>query len=100
MPASSSTKVLSPRTRCEAAVLGPRRCARARSRFERDGVEIKTLHRCDPEGRDGTELPACFKVYLPAPTGKFGMVPPTRRPSTRSRIGGSTAGCHRAVSGS
>ena len=35
-----------------------------RSEFERDGVEIKTLRRCDPEGRDGTKLPACFKVYL------------------------------------
>lgn len=46
----------------------------ARSRFERDGVEIKALRRCDSEGRDGTELPACFKVYLPAPNGKFGMV--------------------------
>jgi len=45
----------------------------ARSEFERDGVEIKTLRRCDPEGRDGTKLPACFKVYLPAPNGKFGM---------------------------
>lgn len=46
----------------------------ARSQFERDGVEIKILRRCDPEGRDGTKLPACFKVYLPAPNGKFGMV--------------------------
>lgn len=46
----------------------------ARSQFERDGVEIKTLRRCDSEGRDGTRLPACFKVYLPAPNGKFGMV--------------------------
>jgi hypothetical protein len=46
----------------------------ARSQFEREGVEIKTLRRCDPEGRDGTKLPACFKVYLPAPNGKFGMV--------------------------
>lgn len=36
--------------------------------------KIKTLRRCDPEGRDGTKLPACFKVYLPAPDGKFGMV--------------------------
>jgi hypothetical protein len=46
----------------------------ARNQFEREGVEIKTLRRCDPEGRDGTKLPACFKVYLPAPNGKFGMV--------------------------
>ncbi|HSS43649.1 MAG TPA: hypothetical protein VLK37_13990 [Solirubrobacterales bacterium] len=47
---------------------------KARSEFERAGVEIKALRRCDPEGRDGTKLPACFKVYLPAPNGKFGMV--------------------------
>jgi hypothetical protein len=46
----------------------------ARSQFEQDGVEIKALRRCDPEGRDGTKLPACFKVYLPPPNGKFGMV--------------------------
>jgi hypothetical protein len=46
----------------------------ARSHFERDGVKIKSLRRCDPEGRDGTKLPACFKIYLPAPNGKFGMV--------------------------
>lgn len=46
----------------------------ARGQFEQDGVEIKTLRRCDSEGRDGTKLPACFKVYLPAPNGKFGMV--------------------------
>jgi hypothetical protein len=46
----------------------------ARSQFKQDGVEIKALRRCNPEGRDGTKLPACFKVYLPAPNGKFGMV--------------------------
>jgi hypothetical protein len=46
----------------------------ARSQFEQDRVEIKTLRRCDPEGRDGTQLPACFKIYLSAPNGKFGMV--------------------------
>jgi hypothetical protein len=46
----------------------------ARGQFEQDGVEIKILRRCDPEGRDGTKLSACFKVYLPPPNGKFGMV--------------------------
>jgi hypothetical protein len=46
----------------------------ARNQFERDGVEIKALRRCDSEGRDGTRLPSCFKVYLPMPSGKFGMV--------------------------
>lgn len=46
----------------------------ARSQFERNGVEIKALRRCDPEAPDGTKLPSCFKVYLPPPNGKFGMV--------------------------
>jgi hypothetical protein len=46
----------------------------ARGRFEQEGAAIKTLRRCDPEGRDGTSLPGCFKVYLPPPDGKFGMV--------------------------
>lgn len=45
-----------------------------RTRFEREGVPASSLRRCDPEGRDGTRLPACFKVYLPEPDGKFGMV--------------------------
>jgi hypothetical protein len=45
-----------------------------RGLFEREGVEIKTLRRCDPEHRDNTKLPGCFKVYLPPPSGKFGMV--------------------------
>ena len=46
----------------------------ARSRFEREGIALEDLRHCDPEGRDGTRLPACFKVYLPSPNGKFGMV--------------------------
>jgi hypothetical protein len=54
--------------------VGAEALRQARSRFEREGVEIQALRRCDPEGRDGTKLPACFKVYLPAPSGKFGMV--------------------------
>jgi hypothetical protein len=36
----------------------------AHSQLERDGVDIKVPRRCDPEGHDGTRLPACFKVYL------------------------------------
>lgn len=53
---------------------GAKALREARSQFEREGVEIKVLRRCDPEGRDGTTLAACFKVYLPVPNGKFGMV--------------------------
>jgi hypothetical protein len=46
----------------------------ARSLFEREGVEIKALRRCESESREGIKLPACVKIYLPAPNGKFGMV--------------------------
>lgn len=46
----------------------------ARSQFEREGVEFKTLRRCESESREGIKLPACVKVYLPPPAGKFGMV--------------------------
>jgi hypothetical protein len=46
----------------------------ARRGFECRGAEIKALRPCDPEHRDGTKLPACFKAYLPPPNGKFGMV--------------------------
>ena len=45
-----------------------------RRRYERDGVGVERLRACEAEGSDGTELPACFKVYLPEPAGKFGMV--------------------------
>lgn len=45
-----------------------------RRRYERDGVAVERLRGCEAEGSDGTELPGCFKVYLPEPDGKFGMV--------------------------
>lgn len=45
-----------------------------RRRYETEGVEIAKLRSCEAKGRDGTELPGCFKVYLPEPNGKFGMV--------------------------
>jgi len=46
----------------------------ARRRYERDGVPIGELRKVESEGRDGTVLPSCLKVYLPAPDGRFGMV--------------------------
>jgi hypothetical protein len=49
-------------------------------------AEIKALRRCDSEGRDGTKLPACFKVYLPAPSGRFGMVPLEAEDATALRL--------------
>ena len=44
-----------------------------RRRHETEGVEIAKLRSCEAKGRDGTELRGCFKVYLPEPSGKFGM---------------------------
>jgi hypothetical protein len=53
---------------------GTKAAEEARKNFERDGVANETLQLCEAEGTDGTELPHCVKVYLPAPAGKFGMV--------------------------
>jgi len=54
----------------------------AKRRYERNGVPFPELRPCDAEGRDGTELPDCVKVYLPAPTGRFGVVFSVDRTST------------------
>jgi hypothetical protein len=41
---------------------------------EANGVPLSDLRPCDPEGRDGTVLPQCLKLYVPPPVGRFGMV--------------------------
>jgi hypothetical protein len=46
----------------------------ARARYESDEVAIGQLRACDPEGRGGTHLERCVKVYVPAPNGPHGMV--------------------------
>ncbi|HEX5309761.1 MAG TPA: hypothetical protein VFW38_11860 [Solirubrobacteraceae bacterium] len=46
----------------------------ARRDYERGGVPIEHLRRVQEHGRDGTVLPDCAKVYLPPPTGRFGMI--------------------------
>jgi hypothetical protein len=46
----------------------------ARQDYEASGIPRSLLRPCDAEGRDGTELPQCLKVYLPPPAGPFGMV--------------------------
>ncbi len=46
----------------------------ARTEFERLGVDVGRLRPCDPEGRDGTRLAGCVKIYIPWPDGRFGMV--------------------------
>jgi len=45
-----------------------------RRTYERDGIPVEHLRRVEGEGRDGTVLPDCAKVYLPRPVGRFGMV--------------------------
>lgn len=46
----------------------------ARRGYEAGGVPRSELRPCDPDHREGTRLPQCLKVYLPAPAGRFGMV--------------------------
>lgn len=46
----------------------------ARRAYGKDGIPRSQLRPCDSEGRDGTKLPQCLKVYLPPPAGRFGMV--------------------------
>ena len=57
-----------------AQVSGRRVAAAAREHYERDGVSLDELHPCEAEGRDGTRLAGCVKVYLPPPAGRFGIV--------------------------
>ncbi len=46
----------------------------ARQAYEHGGVPVDELRRVQDEGRDGTILPGCLKVYLPPPDGRFGIV--------------------------
>jgi hypothetical protein len=46
----------------------------ARRNYERNGVPRSQLAPCETEGRDGTRLPGCVKIYIPQPAGHFGMV--------------------------
>ena len=46
----------------------------ARGHYEPDGIPRSNLKPCEAEGRDGTSLPDCAKIYLPLPNGRFGMV--------------------------
>lgn len=49
--------------------------AKARRDYERQGgVPLSQLRRVDEHGQDGTVLPRCAKVYVPAPAGRFGIV--------------------------
>lgn len=46
----------------------------ARHDYQPNGIPISHLKACEAEGRDGTNLPDCAKVYLPQPDGKFGAI--------------------------
>jgi hypothetical protein len=46
----------------------------ARRDYERSGIPRSRLRPCEADGRDGTNLPDCTKVYLPQPDGRFGMI--------------------------
>jgi hypothetical protein len=47
---------------------------RERARLERDGIAVAALRACEPQARDGTQLPRCVKTYAPAPDGAWGIV--------------------------
>jgi hypothetical protein len=46
----------------------------ARRDYERKGVPINQLRRVAEHSRDNTNLPDCAKVYVPSPSGRFGIV--------------------------
>jgi hypothetical protein len=46
----------------------------ARLRLDRDGANRAELWRCDPEHREGTQLPNCVKTYLPGRGGRWRMI--------------------------
>jgi hypothetical protein len=45
-----------------------------RDALAKDGLLSNRLKACEDEGRDGTRLPGCAKVYIPEPDGPWGMV--------------------------
>lgn len=51
-----------------------------RAEVRRDGgLPATSVRRCDPEGRDGTQLPNCVKLYMPEDENKWGLVLLARR---------------------
>lgn len=39
-----------------------------------EGAPREWLRRCEEEGRDGTRLGGCVKLYIPQPAGQWGAV--------------------------
>lgn len=46
----------------------------ARRDYEGNGIPRSHLRPCEDESRDGTRLPDCYKVRIPHPHGKWGIV--------------------------
>lgn len=44
---------------------------RERDKLTAEGLAPNKLKRCDTEARDGTSLPGCVKIYIPAPDGTW-----------------------------
>jgi hypothetical protein len=42
--------------------------------LRRAGAPYEWLLRCEEEGRDGTRLGGCVKLYIPRPAGQWGAV--------------------------
>ena len=53
---------------------GDAAATKVRRTIEREGVPIDRLRPCAEEGRDGTRLPGCLKVYVPMPAAPWGIV--------------------------
>jgi hypothetical protein len=54
--------------------------AGAGPRFDREeGAPRDWLRRCEEEGRDGTRLGGCLKLYIPQPAGQWGTVLPATK---------------------
>lgn len=57
-----------------ATAAGREALASALAGFRKSGVPVARLKACDPDGRDGTKLGGCVKLYLPPPLGPWGAV--------------------------
>jgi hypothetical protein len=51
------------------AALGP-----AIEELQSEGVAADSLRPCEDDGRDGTQLGGCTKLYIPEPAGQWGAV--------------------------
>ena len=72
---SRSTTPRSPRTSSTPRrTLDERAPTSERDELTTEGLAPDHLKACDAEGRDGTRLPGCAKIYIPEPDGTWGMV--------------------------